>query len=198
MIRESTVKRKTSEVEVYTKINIDGEGKYKIDTGIPFFNHMLEQLAKHGLFDIEISAKGDTEIDFHHTVEDVGIALGEAFSQALGDKKGIKRYGFSSIPFDETLSSSSLDLSGRPFFIFKVDMPSTKVGDFDVELTREFFQSFTNNIKANIHIETKYGTNNHHIIESIFKSIAKSLDLATTYDPRSKTIPSTKGNLWFL
>ncbi|SRR6056300_270963 len=195
MIRESTVKRKTSEVEVYTKINIDGEGKYKIDTGIPFFNHMLEQLAKHGLFDIEISAKGDTEIDFHHTVEDVGIALGEAFSQALGDKKGIKRYGFSSIPFDETLSSSSLDLSGRPFFIFKVDMPSTKVGEFDVELTREFFQSFTNNIKANIHIETKYGTNNHHIIESIFKSIAKSLDLATTYDPRSNTIPSTKGNL---
>ncbi len=195
MIRESIVKRKTSEVEVYTKINIDGEGKYKIDTGIPFFNHMLEQLAKHGLFDIEITAKGDTEIDFHHTVEDVGIALGEAFSQALGDKKGIKRYGFSSIPFDETLSSSSLDLSGRPFFIFKVDMPSTKVGEFDVELTREFFQSFTNNIKANIHIETKYGTNNHHIIESIFKSIAKSLDFATTYDPRSNTIPSTKGNL---
>ena len=195
MIRESIVKRKTNEVEVYVKINIDGEGKYKIDTGIPFFNHMLEQLAKHGLFDIEISAKGDTEIDFHHTVEDVGIALGEAFNQALGDKKGINRYGFSSIPFDETLSSSSLDLSGRPFFIFKVEMPSTKVGEFDVELTREFFQSFTNNLKANIHIETKYGTNNHHIIESIFKSIAKSLDVATTYDLRSNSIPSTKGNL---
>lgn len=195
MIRESTVERKTNEVEVYVKINIDGEGKYKIDTGIPFFNHMLEQLAKHGLFDIEISAKGDTEIDFHHTVEDVGIALGEAFNQALGDKKGINRYGFSSIPFDETLSSSSLDLSGRPFFIFKVEMPSTKVGEFDVELTREFFQSFTNNLKANIHIETKYGTNNHHIIESIFKSIAKSLDVATTYDSRSNSIPSTKGNL---
>ena len=168
MIRESIVKRKTNEVEVYIKINIDGEGKYKIDTGIPFFNHMLEQLAKHGLFDIEISAKGDTEVDFHHTVEDVGIALGEAFNKALGDKKGINRYGFSSIPFDETLSSSSLDLSGRPFFIFKVEMPSTKVGEFDVELTREFFQSFTNNLKANIHIETKYGTNNHHIIDSIF------------------------------
>lgn len=195
MIRESIVERKTNEVEVYVKINIDGEGKYKIDTGIPFFNHMLEQLAKHGLFDIEISAKGDTEIDFHHTVEDVGIALGEAFNQALGDKKGINRYGFSSIPFDETLSSSSLDLSGRPFFIFKVEMPSTKVGEFDVELTREFFQSFTNNLKANIHIETKYGTNNHHIIESIFKSIAKSLDVATTYDLRSNSIPSTKGNL---
>ncbi|MEL0080865.1 MAG: imidazoleglycerol-phosphate dehydratase HisB [bacterium] len=195
MIRESIVERKTNEVEVYVKINIDGEGKYKIDTGIPFFNHMLEQLAKHGLFDIEISAKGDTEIDFHHTVEDVGIALGEAFNQALGDKKGINRYGFSSIPFDETLSSSSLDLSGRPFFIFKVEMPSTKVGEFDVELTREFFQSFTNNLKANIHIETKYGTNNHHIIESIFKSIAKSLDVATTYDSRSNSIPSTKGNL---
>ena len=156
---------------------------------------MLEQLAKHGLFDIEISAKGDTEVDFHHTVEDVGIALGEAFNKALGDKKGINRYGFSSIPFDETLSSSSLDLSGRPFFIFKVEMPSTKVGEFDVELTREFFQSFTNNLKANIHIETKYGTNNHHIIESIFKSIAKSLDVATTYDSRSNSIPSTKGNL---
>tara|TARA_B000000441_G_C21648256_1_gene293610 strand:+ start:147 stop:734 length:588 start_codon:yes stop_codon:yes gene_type:complete len=195
MIRESIVERKTNEVEVYVKINIDGEGKYKIDTGIPFFNHMLEQLAKHGLFDIEISAKGDTQIDFHHTVEDVGIALGEAFNQALGDKKGINRYGFSSIPFDETLSSSSLDLSGRPFFIFKVEMPSTKVGEFDVELTREFFQSFTNNLKANIHIETKYGTNNHHIIESIFKSIAKSLDVATTYDSRSNSIPSTKGNL---
>jgi len=195
MIRESIVERKTNEVEVYVKINIDGEGKYKIDTGIPFFNHMLEQLAKHGLFDIEISAKGDTEIDFHHTVEDVGIALGEAFNQALGDKKGINRYGFSSIPFDETLSSSSLDLSGRPFFIFKVEMPSTKVGEFDVELTREFFQSFTNNLKANIHIETKYGTNNHHIIESIFKSIAKSLDVATAYDSRSNSIPSTKGNL---
>ena len=195
MIRESIVERKTNEVEVYVKINIDGEGKYKIDTGIPFFNHMLEQLAKHGLFDIEISAKGDTEVDFHHTVEDVGIALGEAFNKALGDKKGINRYGFSSIPFDETLSSSSLDLSGRPFFIFKVGMPSTKVGEFDVELAREFFQSFTNNLKANIHIETKYGTNNHHIIESIFKSIAKSLDVATTYDSRSNSIPSTKGNL---
>ena len=195
MIRESIVKRKTNEVEVYIKINIDGEGKYKIDTGIPFFNHMLEQLAKHGLFDIEISAKGDTEVDFHHTVEDVGIALGEAFNKALGDKKGINRYGFSSIPFDETLSSSSLDLSGRPFFIFKVEMPSTKVGEFDVELTREFFQSFTNNLKANIHIETKYGTNNHHIIESIFKSIAKSLDVASAYDSRSNSIPSTKGNL---
>ena len=195
MIRESIVERKTNEVEVYVKINIDGEGKYKIDTGIPFFNHMLEQLAKHGLFDIEISATGDTEIDFHHTVEDVGIALGEAFNQALGDKKGINRYGFSSIPFDETLSSSSLDLSGRPFFIFKVEMPSTIVGEFDVELTREFFQSFTNNLKANIHIETKYGTNNHHIIESIFKSIAKSLDVASAYDSRSNSIPSTKGNL---
>jgi len=195
MIRESIVKRKTNEVEVYIKINIDGEGKYKIDTGIPFFNHMLEQLAKHGLFDIEISAKGDTEVDFHHTVEDVGIALGEAFNKALGDKKGINRYGFSSIPFDETLSSSSLDLSGRPFFIFKVEMPSTKVGEFDVELAREFFQSFTNNLKANIHIETKYGTNNHHIIESIFKSIAKSLDIASAYDSRSNSIPSTKGNL---
>ena len=162
---------------------------------IDFFNHMLDQLAKHSLIDLKIKAKGDINIDYHHTVEDIGICLGETLNKCIGDKKGINRYGFSSIPFDETLSSSSLDLSGRPFFIFKVEMPSTKVGEFDVELTREFFQSFTNNLKANIHIETKYGTNNHHIIESIFKSIAKSLDVATAYDSRSNSIPSTKGNL---
>ena len=193
--RLSTYKRETKETLINISLNLDGEGRTNIETGIPFFDHMLDQLGRHANFDLEVLAKGDLEIDAHHTVEDVGIALGEAFNQALGDKKGINRYGFSSIPFDETLSSSSLDLSGRPFFIFKVEMPSTKVGEFDVELTREFFQSFTNNLKANIHIETKYGTNNHHIIESIFKSIAKSLDVATTYDSRSNSIPSTKGNL---
>ena len=156
---------------------------------------MLEQLSKHGLFDLKITANGDTDIDFHHTVEDVGICLGEAFESALGDKKSINRYGYFSVPFDETLSSSTIDLSGRPFFIFNAEIGPGKVGEFDIELTKEFFQSFTNNIKANIHIENKYGSNNHHIIESIFKSVAKSLDIATQIDPRSDSIPSTKGNL---
>ena len=195
MSRTSTIARKTNEVEVTVDLNLDGKGIYQIDTGIPFFDHMLEQLSKHGLFDIKISAKGDTEIDYHHTVEDVGIALGEAFDKALGDKKSINRYGSFSVPFDETLSSSNIDLSGRPFFIFNADIPNGKVGEFDIELTREFFQSFTNNIKANIHIENKYGSNSHHIIESIFKSVARSLDIATQIDSRTNSIPSTKGNL---
>ena len=195
MSRKSIVKRKTSEVDVSVELNIDGKGLYNIDTGIPFFDHMLEQLSKHGLFDLNIKASGDTEIDFHHTVEDVGIALGEAFNEALGDKKSIKRYGSFSVPFDETLSSSDIDQSGRPFFIFDVDLNNGKVGEFDIELAKEFFQSFTNNIKANIHINTKYGSNNHHIIESIFKSVARSLDIATQIDSRSDSIPSTKGNL---
>ena len=175
MDRIAKVKRETNEVKVDVELNIDGTGDYSIDTGIPFFDHMLEQLSKHGYFDLKIKAVGDTEIDFHHTVEDVGITLGQAFDDALGDKKSIKRYGFSSIPFDETLSSSVIDLCNRPFFVFNVELPSSKVGEFDVELTKEFFQSFANNIKANLHIELKYGGNNHHIIESIFKSVAKSL-----------------------
>lgn len=195
MSRVAKVNRKTSEVEVSVNLDIDGIGKYSIDTGVPFFNHMLEQLSKHGYFDIEIKAIGDTDIDFHHTVEDVGIALGEAFDKALGDKKSIKRYGSSFIPFDDTLSSSVIDLCNRPFFVFNAELIPSKVGEFDVELTKEFFQAFTNNIKANIHIDLKYGTNNHHIIESIFKSVAKSLDAATSLDLRSDTVPSTKGNL---
>ena len=195
MSRVAKVNRKTSEVEVSVNLDIDGIGKYSIDTGVPFFNHMLEQLSKHGYFDIEIKAIGDTDIDFHHTVEDVGIALGEAFDKALGDKKSIKRYGSSFIPFDDTLSSSVIDLCNRPFFVFNVELTPSKVGEFDVELTKEFFQAFTNNIKANIHIDLKYGSNNHHIIESIFKSVAKSLDVANSIDLRSDTVPSTKGNL---
>ena len=195
MDRIAKVKRETNEVKVDVELNIDGTGDYSIETGIPFFDHMLEQLSKHGYFDLKIKAVGDTEIDFHHTVEDVGITLGQAFDDALGDKKSIKRYGSSSIPFDETLSSSVIDLCNRPFFVFNVELPSSKVGEFDVELTKEFFQSFANNIKANLHIELKYGGNNHHIIESIFKSVAKSLDSATLIDPRSSSIPSTKGNL---
>ena len=177
------------------KLNLDGEGTSETNTGIGFLDHMLDQLARHSMVDLRIRSSGDLHIDNHHTVEDVGITLGQAFDDALGDKKSIKRYGFSSIPFDETLSSSVIDLCNRPFFVFNVELPSSKVGEFDVELTKEFFQSFANNIKANLHIELKYGGNNHHIIESIFKSVAKSLDSATLIDPRSSSIPSTKGNL---
>ena len=195
MARVAKVKRETTEVKVSVELDVDGSGKYSIDTGIPFFDHMLEQLSKHGYFDLKITADGDTEIDFHHTVEDVGITLGQAFDKALGDKKSIRRYGSSFVPFDETLSFTAIDLSNRPFFVFNVELPSSKVGEFDIELTKEFFQSLTNNIKANVHIELKYGENNHHIIESIFKSVAKSIDTATQIDPRSDSIPSTKGNL---
>jgi imidazoleglycerol-phosphate dehydratase len=195
MDRVAKVQRVTSEVKGSVDLNIDGSGQYSINTGIPFFDHMLEQLSKHGYFDLKIEADGDTEIDFHHTVEDVGITLGQAFDEALGSKKSITRYGASAIPFDETLSSSVIDLCNRPFFVFNVELSAVKVGEFDVELTKEFFQSFANNIKANVHIELKYGSNNHHIIESIFKSVARSLDLATSIDPRSDSIPSTKGNL---
>jgi len=195
MSRSASIKRKTSEVDVSIDLDIDGTGKYNIDTGIPFFDHMLAQLSKHGYFDLKIKAFGDTEIDFHHTVEDVGIALGQAFEKALGEKKSIKRYGSSFVPFDETLSSSYIDLSGRPFFIFNVQLPTSKVGEFDIELAKEFFQSFTNNIKANLHIKLGYGANSHHIIESIFKSVAKSLDYATSIDLRSDSVPSTKGHL---
>ena len=149
MARVAKVKRETSEVKVSVELNVDGSGKYSIDTGIPFFDHMLEQLSKHGYFDLKITADGDTEIDFHHTVEDVGITLGQAFDKALGDKKSIRRYGSSFVPFDETLSFTAIDLSNRPFFVFNVKLPSSKVGEFDIELTKEFFQSLTNNIKAN-------------------------------------------------
>ena len=195
MSRSAKIERKTSEVDVVVNLDIDGTGKYDIDTGVPFFDHMLEQLSKHGYFDLNIRAKGDTEIDFHHTVEDVGIAIGQAFDKALGDRKSITRYGSCTVPFDETLSNSHIDLSGRPYFVFDVKLDNSKVGDFDVELAKEFFQSLTNNLKANIHIELKYGSNNHHIIESIFKSVGKSLDVATSLDLRSNSVPSTKGNL---
>ena len=195
MARTSYVKRSTSETQIEVSLNLDGSGDQDIKTPIPFLDHMLSQLAKHGYFDLKVKARGDTHIDFHHTVEDVGIAIGQAFDKALGDRKSIARYGSSSVPFDETLSNSHIDLSGRPYFVFDVNLSNSKVGDFDVELAKEFFQSLTSNLKANIHIELKYGSNNHHIIESIFKSVGKSLDMATGLDLRSNSIPSTKGNL---
>lgn len=195
MKRKSKVERKTSEVNVSVELTIDGTGKYEIDTGIPFFDHMLNQLARHGFFDLKIKAKGDTDIDFHHTVEDTGIALGEAFSKALGDKKGITRFSHAFMPFDECLAFVAVDLSGRPYFVFNADIPKSKVGEFDVELAEEFFKSFSGNAACNLHIELKYGTNLHHSIEAMFKALARALDNATRIDTRSGDIPSTKGKL---
>ena len=193
MIRESIVERKTNEVEVYVKINIDGEGKYKIDTGIPFFNHMLEQLAKHGLFDIEISAKGDNEIDFHHTVEDVGIALGEAFAMALGDKLGIERYGFC-LPMDDCLAQVAIDFGGRSWLMWDAKFKRELIGKMPTEMFFHFFKSFADGAKANLNIKAE-GHNEHHKIEAIFKSFAKAIKAAIQRDPEKLILPSTKGQL---
>ena len=195
MKRQATVNRKTKEVKCGITLNIDGSGKFDIKTGIPFFNHMLEQFSKHGYFDLKIKAIGDTEIDFHHTVEDTGIVLGEAFDKTLGDKKGIRRFAHASVPFDDSLVSVTIDLSGRPYFVFKGEIPKSKVGEFDVELTEEFFKSFASSLKCNLHIELKYGTNLHHNIEAMFKAVGIALDEATSIDTRSKAVPSTKGTL---
>lgn len=193
--RQAKIERKTTEVKARIDINLDGSGKFDIDTGIAFFNHMLAQFAKHGYFDLKIKAIGDIDIDFHHTVEDVGLALGEAISEALGDKRSITRFGEAFVPFDETLAFACVDLSGRPYFEFRVDIPKSKVGEFDFELAEEFFKSLTNTLKCNLHIELKYGDNLHHIIEAMFKAVGRALDKATALDPRSRDIPSTKGQL---
>jgi len=195
MARQSKIERKTSEVAVSVDINVDGSGRHNVDTGIPFFNHMLSQFAKHGYFDLKLKAKGDLEVDYHHTVEDVGLALGEAFHKALGDKRGISRFGEAFVPFDEALVFASVDLSGRPFCAYRVDTPKSKIGEFDAELGREFFKSLTNTLKCNLHIELKHGDNLHHIIEAAFKAVGRALDHATMIDARSKEIPSTKGRL---
>ncbi len=195
MKRQATVNRKTKEVKCSITLNLDGSGKFDVKTGIPFFNHMLEQFAKHGYFDLKIKAIGDTEIDFHHTVEDTGIVLGDAIDKSLGDKKGIRRFAHASVPFDDSLVSVTLDLSGRPYFVFRGEIPKSKVGEFDVELAEEFFKSLANSIKCNLHIELKYGTNLHHNIEAMGKAGGIALDEATSIDTRSKAIPSTKGTL---
>lgn len=193
--RKAKVERKTSEVKVTVSLNVDGSGKFDIDTGVPFFTHMLSQFAKHGFFDLQIRAIGDIEVDYHHTVEDVGLALGECFDKALQDKKGITRYGHSIVPFDDALVIAAVDLSGRPYFDFSVEMEKSKVGTFDSELCEEFFKSLTSALRCNIFIELRRGTNTHHIIEAVFKAVTRALDQASTVDPRSRGVPSTKGKL---
>lgn len=195
MERTAVVKRKTSETEIEMDLNLDGEGKYDVSTNVPFLDHMLTQIAKHGLFDLKIKAKGDVEIDFHHTVEDVGIVLGKAFKKALKDKKGIRRFGFAYTPLDEALALVVVDIAGRPYFVYDVDLPKEKVGEFDVELVEEFFQAFANNCGATLHVRLISGNNLHHIVEAIFKAFARAMDQGTSIDNRIKDIPSTKGAL---
>lgn len=195
-MRTATVDRKTTETAVSCTVNLDGSGSYDIKTGVGFFDHMMEQLARHSLIDITLSAKGDLHIDAHHTVEDCGIALGQAVAKALGDRKGIRRYASCDLPMDETLTRVAIDVSGRPFLVFTCDYPRDKIGDFDTELVREWFQAFAMNAGITLHLENTAGGNAHHIAESSFKALARSLRDALEIDPRQKDrIPSTKGSL---
>lgn len=195
MTRTSAIERITSETKIRLSLNLDGSGRAAICTSVPFLDHMLNLFARHGLFDLEVEACGDIDIDFHHTVEDIGIVLGEAFRQALGDKKGIRRYGQAAVPMDETLACANVDISGRPFLVYHVDLPKVKIGDFDVELAKEFFQAFANHCGMNLHLNLKYGDNVHHIIEACFKAVARAMDVATQMDPRVEGVMSTKGVL---
>ena len=188
--------RKTNETDISVQMNVDGSGVSEIDTGIDFFNHMLDQLAKHSLIDLKIKAKGDINIDYHHTVEDVGICLGETLNKCVGDKKGIHRFASVLLPMDDALIQIAIDFSGRPYLFWDVNFPTSKVGNFDTELFSEFFRSFTMNACINLHIKLIHGINSHHIGEAIFKGVAQSLQNALSIDPRkSKIIPSTKGSL---
>lgn len=194
--RTASQSRKTSETEIDVSVNVDGTGTYDIKTGVGFFDHMLEQLARHSGMDFKIRANGDLHIDDHHTVEDVGIALGMALNEALGDRAGITRYGSADLPMDETLSRAAIDVSGRPFLVWRVAFNAPKIGTFDTELVREFFQALAMNGRITLHVEGVYGDNNHHIAESIFKAVARALRVATAMDSRETgKIPSTKGTL---
>jgi imidazoleglycerol-phosphate dehydratase len=195
MARSATIERITRETQVRMTLELDGTGEAKICTSVPFLDHMLDLFARHGLFNLEVEAQGDIDIDYHHTVEDIGIVLGDAVRQAVGDKKGIRRYGHAVVPMDETLAEVTIDLSGRPYLVYHVELPKVKIGDLDVELVKEFFQAFTNNCGANVHLNIRYGDNVHHIIEACFKATARALDLATSLDPRIQGVMSTKGSL---
>jgi len=194
--RTASVTRNTTETRISVSLDLDGTGKYSVSTGIGFLDHMLEQLSRHSLIDLTVKAEGDLHIDFHHTTEDTGIAVGEAFSKALGDRKGINRYGHMYIPMDETLTRVALDLSNRPYLIWKVDFTRDKLGEMDTELFKEWFQAFAQAAGCTLHVETLYGTNNHHIVETCFKGLARALKIAIAADPRqADAVPSTKGVL---
>ena len=195
MGRTGTVERKTKETEITVAIEIEGSGKAEVETGMPFFNHMLDSFSRHGLFDIKLQARGDLEVDYHHTVEDVGLALGEAFKKALGDKQGIRRFGEASCPLDETLAKVVIDLSGRPYLSYNVKIRPGRVGSFDTDLPHEFYAAFTNQLGMNLHIDVIRGENPHHIIEACFKAFARAMDMATGFDERIRGVLSTKGSL---
>lgn len=195
MSRTAKIKRTTKETDISMKLTLDGDGKSKIDTGIGFFNHMLEGFAKHGFFDLDATVKGDLEVDGHHTVEDAGIVLGAAIKDAVGDKKGISRYGYFILPMDDALALCAVDLCGRPYLQFDAYFPDSMVGDFDTSLVREFFYAVSYSAGMNIHIKMLGGENSHHMIEAVFKAFAKALDMATAYDSRIGDVLSTKGML---
>jgi imidazoleglycerol-phosphate dehydratase len=194
-MRKAEVTRSTKETKIGVKLNLDGAGKAKIATGVPFLDHMLEQVARHGAFDLEATAKGDLHIDGHHTVEDVGITLGQAFAKALGDKKGVRRYGHAYVPLDEALSRAVVDLSGRPGLEYHIDFSRARIGDFDVDLVHEFFQGFVNHAQVTLHVDNLKGVNAHHQAETAFKAFARALRMAVERDARVKDVPSTKGSL---
>jgi imidazoleglycerol-phosphate dehydratase len=194
--RTATVRRDTLETQIAVSLNVDGEGRSRLQTGLPFFEHMLDQVARHGLLDLDVQASGDLQIDAHHTVEDVGITLGEAFRQALGERKGILRYGHAYVPLDEALSRVVIDFSGRPGLVWEVSFPRARVGDFDVDLIHEFFQGFVSSARATLHVDALRGRNTHHIAETVFKAFGRALRMAVALDPRAPgTVPSTKGSL---
>jgi imidazoleglycerol-phosphate dehydratase len=193
--RTGTVARKTKETDIQLQLRLDGSGRYEVATGIPFLDHMLELFARHGFFDLTVRAQGDLEVDYHHTVEDVGLALGQALRDALGDKSGIRRFGESSVPLDEALVTTVVDLSGRPFFVYDVKIKQAKIGSFDVELIHDFLLALTNQAGMNLHVRMASGRNPHHIVEATFKSLARALDVATQRDSRVVGVLSTKGML---
>lgn len=194
-MRKSEVARKTRETDIFIALDLDGEGRSSIDTGIPFMNHMLELFAKHGFFDLTVRAKGDIEVDYHHTMEDLGLVLGDVLAQALGDKAGIRRYGSCILPMDEALALVALDLSGRPCLVWNVDFPAPMIRDLDTRLFCEFFQALVNRAGMNLHVRKMAGEEVHHVAEAVFKAFAKALDQAVTHDPRVKGVLSTKGSL---
>ncbi|WP_226085851.1 imidazoleglycerol-phosphate dehydratase HisB [Mesobacillus sp. S13] len=195
MERIATVNRYTNETKIDLDFSIDGEGKTKLDTGVPFLSHMLDLFAKHGQFDLKVDAKGDVEVDGHHTTEDIGICIGQALREALGDKKGIKRYGNAFVPMDEALAQVVIDLSNRPHLEMRAEFPAQQVGTFDVELVHEFLWKLALEARMNLHVIVHYGKNTHHMIEAVFKALGRALDEATTIDPRVKGVPSSKGML---
>jgi imidazoleglycerol-phosphate dehydratase len=193
--RKATVERRTKETQIHLELSIDGEGRYQVATGIPFLDHMLELFARHGFFDLVVRATGDLDVDYHHTVEDVGLCLGQAVRDALGEKAGIRRFGESSVPLDEALVTTVVDLSGRPFFVYDVKIKQAKIGAFDVELIHDFLLALTNQAGMNLHVRMASGRNPHHIVEATFKSLARALDQATQRDSRVRGVLSTKGTL---